>query len=815
MGAVYLARHVELDRAVALKILTGDHQRDPAVLVRFQREAEAAMRVSHPGLVKVYDYGHAEGMFYLAMEVVRGRNVAEILHGSGAMTLAAALKITREVLEAIGACHDAGLIHRDLKPGNIIVEDEGGRARVLDLGLAKHVDRTVLTREGSLMGSPRYMPPEMLRGGETGPRADIYQIGLILHECLTGRPVFEERDMGRLLTRILTEAPPPVPGLSGAGSHLIPEFLSRTLAKDPDARFGSCGEALKFLARPGTTHRLEAGPKGPKGPPAASGRLPAAGEAATDPAAAAGPAIRSGALLVATMVVAAAVAFATIGVGLVGRSRRASIGSVGDGSAARTGPVIDSGTGTDAAAPAVGIERGAWDVRWASPLPGRGRVDVRQDQDRSWMTFEEEGRGDRVEHRVRFRFWPAPGSGRRLLYRTRIGDAAPTAERALAPTTAATQVLDLAAQVGATRVELTWNSPSVSTGTVRAGTPDRMVRETVPGQAHRLLVPDLPPGQAVQLHILGPDGRPAATWSGSTVSAATVYELLDRLLAPVDDSLGHIRRVFHDRATGRSAGAEIGRRWKRTLQHWARGEEVRRALALWQQVRGLPPAACGVSAQKRGGILRRLENLIDASLWLEEGSGIDPELPLDALAATVPRAAPPAGLVPVIGLRFGTAPKAPEAPAMIDVPGPALFNADGKFLLKDEVDRSLRLEYKRDLPPGLPVSGRRVFLRYRYAGGSQTEKLAVRCGDGAEDNPFIAFLRGAGAERTAEGVVEVDPRVLTADRPRLKVSHEHRSSRLAAKGMVLEHLIFLAERPRASASLTGTSDAAGTRRARR
>jgi serine/threonine protein kinase len=246
MGEVWLAEHMRLERRVALKILSGDHKANPELLERFKREAEAAMKISHPGVVRVFDFGESNGTFFFAMEVVDGRGLDAAL-ADGPLKPPQAIKAMRELLEALQACHDAGLIHRDLKPANLII-DRTDRLRVLDLGLAKHEDRTLLTREGALLGTPRYMPPEGITGKPSDNRSDLYQVGLILHEMLCAQPAFPHQ-MPVLLTAIAAGCAAPLPEIPGSSGRVLAAFRDKLIAPDPDQRFPSAGEALAWLNR--------------------------------------------------------------------------------------------------------------------------------------------------------------------------------------------------------------------------------------------------------------------------------------------------------------------------------------------------------------------------------------------------------------------------------------------------------------------------------------------------------------------------------------------------------------------------------------
>jgi len=202
MGAVYRARHVLMDRPVAIKVL---HQRlveDEAARVRFQMEARAAVLLRHSNAVSVTDFGQtSEGCVYIVMELLEGRTLREILSREAPLETARAISMMLQAADAVAAAHDAGIIHRDLKPSNILVTqsaDQPALAKVLDFGIAKlnagefdnDDDVTTLAQRNSVIGTPRYMAPEQSNGAEPTPAADVYSLGVILYEMLTGMAPF-------------------------------------------------------------------------------------------------------------------------------------------------------------------------------------------------------------------------------------------------------------------------------------------------------------------------------------------------------------------------------------------------------------------------------------------------------------------------------------------------------------------------------------------------------------------------------------------------------------------------------------------------
>ncbi|MEZ4406348.1 MAG: serine/threonine-protein kinase [Polyangiales bacterium] len=209
MGEVWEARHSALKKRVALKILLPEHARSPEVTARFLREGEAASRIRHPHAVEVFDVGAHRGLPYLVMELLEGRDLDQWLHDDGVLSVEAAADIVAPVVAAIAAAHDEGVVHRDLKPGNIhlsITRDGVLVPKVLDFGISR-VDGSgdVRTASATVLGTPMYMSPEQTRGASDATHAsDQYAIGVILYECVTGRPPFDAPTVFGLIARIGT-----------------------------------------------------------------------------------------------------------------------------------------------------------------------------------------------------------------------------------------------------------------------------------------------------------------------------------------------------------------------------------------------------------------------------------------------------------------------------------------------------------------------------------------------------------------------------------------------------------------------------------
>jgi len=189
MAEVYCAQDMQLGRRVALKLLHRRFSADPDFVERFRREASAAAGLQHPNVVGVFDRGEWDGTYYIAMEYLEGRSLKDILSSEGPLAPARATDIVVQILRAARFAHQRGVIHRDLKPHNVIVDDEG-RAKVTDFGIAR-AGASDMTETGSIMGTAQYLSPEQAQGHAVSARSDIYAIGILLYELLTGRVPFQ------------------------------------------------------------------------------------------------------------------------------------------------------------------------------------------------------------------------------------------------------------------------------------------------------------------------------------------------------------------------------------------------------------------------------------------------------------------------------------------------------------------------------------------------------------------------------------------------------------------------------------------------
>ncbi|MGE5529250.1 MAG: Stk1 family PASTA domain-containing Ser/Thr kinase [Patescibacteria group bacterium] len=246
MALVYRAECSLLQRPVAVKVLRPQFASDAEFVERFRREAQAAGRLSHPSIVNVYDVGQDRGLNYIVMEYVQGENLKELIRREAPFTAARALDIARQICEALRHAHQNNIIHRDIKPHNILITPEG-RVKVTDFGIARAVSASTLTQSGSVLGSVQYFSPEQAKGSPTGVASDLYSLGCVLYEMLTGTVPFKGESPIAIALKHLQEQPPPLrihrPGLPPAVESLV----ARALAKDPTLRFPSAQAMLQAI----------------------------------------------------------------------------------------------------------------------------------------------------------------------------------------------------------------------------------------------------------------------------------------------------------------------------------------------------------------------------------------------------------------------------------------------------------------------------------------------------------------------------------------------------------------------------------------
>src|SRR4051812_31725747 len=211
MGEVWRAQDEVLGRAVAVKVLKEEYAADPNFLSRFRNEARHAAGLSHPGIANVFDYGEVGDTAYLVMELVAGEPLSALLGREGRLDAGRTLDIVGQAALALQAAHDAGVVHRDVKPGNLLVRPDGG-VKVTDFGIARATDATPLTRTGLLVGTAAYVSPEQAGGRTVTPASDIYSLGVVAYECLAGRRPFVADSPMAVAMAHLNDTPPALPG---------------------------------------------------------------------------------------------------------------------------------------------------------------------------------------------------------------------------------------------------------------------------------------------------------------------------------------------------------------------------------------------------------------------------------------------------------------------------------------------------------------------------------------------------------------------------------------------------------------------------
>ncbi len=266
MGVVYKARQVSLNRIVAVKMILAGQLASEAEVKRFHTEAEAAANLQHPNIVGIHEVGEKDGQHYFSMSYVEGRSLGEVVKTSSVSPQAAAA-VVGSIAAAIHYAHQRGILHRDLKPQNVIMDEEG-QPHITDFGLAKRMERDVgLTQSGAVLGSPSYMSPEQASARQdlVGPASDVYSLGAILYELLTGRPPFQGETPMETLLKVRLEEPIAPRKLNGNVPVDLETLCSKCLEKQPERRFPSArlfAEELQrfvnhepILTRPGTRTR--------------------------------------------------------------------------------------------------------------------------------------------------------------------------------------------------------------------------------------------------------------------------------------------------------------------------------------------------------------------------------------------------------------------------------------------------------------------------------------------------------------------------------------------------------------------------------
>jgi len=249
MANVYLAEDQELGRRVAIKILNDRHAGDEQFVERFRREAKNAASLSHPNIVSIYDRGEAEGTYYIAMEYLDGRSMKELILSRGPAPVSVAVDYARQILAALRFAHRNGIVHRDIKPHNCLVDAEG-HVKVTDFGIAR-AGASQMTEEGSIIGTAQYLSPEQARGTQVDQTSDLYSLGIVLYEMLTGNVPFTGESPVEIAMKHLSATPQPLTTTRPDIPKSLESVVLRALAKDPAARYQSADEMDADLERVG------------------------------------------------------------------------------------------------------------------------------------------------------------------------------------------------------------------------------------------------------------------------------------------------------------------------------------------------------------------------------------------------------------------------------------------------------------------------------------------------------------------------------------------------------------------------------------
>ncbi|MDQ4041247.1 MAG: protein kinase, partial [Actinomycetota bacterium] len=245
MADVYCAQDLQLGRKVALKLLYRRFAEDEEFVERFKREASSAAGLQHPHVVGVYDRGEWDGTYYIAMEYLEGRSLKQILQEEGPLAPERAVDVVLQILQAARFAHQRGIVHRDIKPHNVILDDEG-RAKVTDFGIAR-AGASDMTETGSIMGTAQYLSPEQAQGHAVGPRSDLYAIGIVLYELLCGRVPFDGDSPVTIALKQVSELPIPPSAYNPVIPPELDAIVLHALEKEPERRFANADEFAAAL----------------------------------------------------------------------------------------------------------------------------------------------------------------------------------------------------------------------------------------------------------------------------------------------------------------------------------------------------------------------------------------------------------------------------------------------------------------------------------------------------------------------------------------------------------------------------------------
>jgi eukaryotic-like serine/threonine-protein kinase len=252
MGVVYRARDQQLDEVVALKVVRSEVMKeDPTLLDRFKQEIKLARRITHRNILRTHDFGETAGTPYISMEYLEGVTLKDLLRSKGALPLGVGLRIAKQMCQGLEAAHQQGVVHRDIKPQNILILPESGETKIMDFGIARvsemEAGASGLTTAGTVMGTPDYIPPEQAQGNPADFRSDIYSLGVVLYEIFTGRMPFSGDTVMAVVLSHIQKPPPPPRSINPRIPPDLEAIILRCLEKQPDRRYQSVGAILKDL----------------------------------------------------------------------------------------------------------------------------------------------------------------------------------------------------------------------------------------------------------------------------------------------------------------------------------------------------------------------------------------------------------------------------------------------------------------------------------------------------------------------------------------------------------------------------------------
>lgn len=245
---VYKAKCHVLNRYVAIKILRDEFTTDEEFIKRFNTEAQAVASLTHPNIVSVYDVGHEGNLYYIVMELIKGRTLKEIILSEGVLAWKWCVNVAMQIASALETAHKNNIIHRDIKPHNIIITEDG-MAKVTDFGIAKAVSNSTITAFGTTMGSVHYFSPEHARGGYTDAKSDLYSLGVVMYEMLTGKLPFDADTPVSVALKHIQEEPKSPKSINMSIPNAVNEIIMKAMQKDPNLRYQNAGEMLKDLNR--------------------------------------------------------------------------------------------------------------------------------------------------------------------------------------------------------------------------------------------------------------------------------------------------------------------------------------------------------------------------------------------------------------------------------------------------------------------------------------------------------------------------------------------------------------------------------------